>query len=147
MGLFLEYLKSVDAAIVTPSQLFSRRRRQHNESTFSPSRPVTCHISQWLLLDVTQLPTYYYTECAPMPLAISTSMLPETETFETSLITTRDDDKVDVSSCLDHLYVPHGRYSRLCGRKLRCLGKGVLLRGEHLFQSSRWFDPKILAFT
>ena len=78
-----------------------------------------------------------------MPLAISTSALPET--LVTSLIT-HGEDKVDVSSCLDHLYVPHGRYSRLFGQKLRCLGKGVMLRGEHLFQPKPWLFP-ILQFS
>jgi hypothetical protein len=66
-----------------------------------------------------------------MPPAISTSALPET--LVTSLIT-HGEDKVDVSSCLNHLYVPHAKYSRLFGRKLRWLGKGVMLRGEQLFQ-------------
>jgi len=38
------------------------------------------------------------------------------------------EDNSNVSLCLDHLYIPHGRYSRLFGRKLRCFGKGVMLR-------------------
>ncbi|KAF8506930.1 hypothetical protein F5888DRAFT_1646516 [Russula emetica] len=60
-----------------------------------------------------------------MPLATSTSTLPHI--FMTSLSQCGEDNS-NVSLCLDHLYIPHGRYSRLFGRKLRCFGKGVMLR-------------------
>lgn len=60
-----------------------------------------------------------------MPLATSTFTLPHI--FMTSLSQCGDDNS-NVSLCLDHLYVPHGRYSRFFGRKLRCTGKGVMLR-------------------
>lgn len=62
-----------------------------------------------------------------MPLATSTSTLPRI--FMASL-SQRGEDNSNVSLCLGHLYIPHGRYSRFFGRKLRCFGKGVMLRGE-----------------
>jgi hypothetical protein len=68
-----------------------------------------------------------------MPLATSTSTLPQM--FVTSPVQCSED-SLDVSPCLDRLYVPHGRYSRFFGQKLRCLGKGVMLRGEYLFDPS-----------
>jgi hypothetical protein len=67
-----------------------------------------------------------------MPLATSTSTLPQV--FVTSLVQCSQD-SLDVSPCPDHLYVPHGKYSRSFGQKLRCLGKGVMLRGEYLFKT------------
>lgn len=67
-----------------------------------------------------------------MPLVASTSALPHI--FMTSLSRCGEDNS-NVSPHLDHLYMPHGRYSRFLGQKLRCLGKGVMLRGEPFLMS------------
>lgn len=67
-----------------------------------------------------------------MPLATSTSTLSQ---MLVASLAKCDDDNSDVSSCLDHLYLPHGKYSLLFGQKLRCLGKGVMLRGERLYKA------------
>lgn len=48
-------------------------------------------------------------------------------TKTSTLTPTSDRDNSDDPPCLDHLYVPHGRY---LGQGLQYLGKGVMIRGR-----------------
>src|SRR5882672_5184737 len=72
----------------------------------------------------------------PMPLATSTSTLPQMLMASLTQCSECGEGSSDVSHYLDRLYMPHGKYARFFGPKLRCLGKGVMLRGEIFSKAS-----------
>jgi hypothetical protein len=75
-----------------------------------------------------------------MPLATSTSKLPQMLLASLAQCSECGEGNSDVSHYLDRLYMPHGKYSRFFGQKLRCLGKGVVLRGE-ISPKLAWISP------